>query len=209
MTGNIFFKVLNNNIFLFKQLNSVREALFSQDGWGGSNVKQDSTWDCGSVGGATSSGSGAGPEKPESNTWGTPSGGHRNDGTDLWKSTLSGQPPVPKPQPSNAWTAPANNTDFKQWGVEDEDGASGGGPGGSNVNGAIGPRSNAHGDSVNRGGTYNANGAIGGPRSNHHGDTVNRGGTVHNIQSFQITLHLKLIIFVILGSVLILRSSLL
>ena len=122
-----------------EQLNSVREALFSQDGWGGSNVKQDTQWDVGS--GAAGSGATSGAEKPESNMWGAASGGNRNDGTDLWKSTLTGNPPAPKVQPNNAWTAPANNTDFKQWGVEDDDGGHGavGGPS-NNVNGAIGPR---------------------------------------------------------------------
>ena len=34
-----------------EQLNSVREALFSQDGWGGSNVKQDTSWDVDNKGG--------------------------------------------------------------------------------------------------------------------------------------------------------------
>lgn len=28
-----------------ESLQSVREALFSQDGWGGDNVKQDNAWD--------------------------------------------------------------------------------------------------------------------------------------------------------------------
>ena len=28
-----------------ESLQSVREALFSQDGWGGCNVKQDNAWD--------------------------------------------------------------------------------------------------------------------------------------------------------------------
>merc|ERR1711923_173214 len=30
-----------------EQLNSVREALFSQDGWGCQHVKQDTSWDFG------------------------------------------------------------------------------------------------------------------------------------------------------------------
>ena len=37
-----------------EQLNSVREALFSQDGWGGSNVKQDNAWT--DLGGGSASG---------------------------------------------------------------------------------------------------------------------------------------------------------
>ena len=74
----------------------------------------------------------------------------RNDGTDLWKSTLSGQPPAAKPQPSSPWHAPQNPTDYKQWGEDDDNsgsagGASGGGsvgaPSTSNV-GAVGARDN-------------------------------------------------------------------
>ena len=149
-----------------EQLNSVREALFSQDGWGGSNVKQDTSWDLdgpssgvrsapntaaangggganNAPAGAASGGASGGSQQEspsvnkESNMWGAPpsqgnAGAPRNDGTDLWKNTLSGQPPAPKPQPANPW-APQNPTDFKTWGEpEDGDGAqqSGGGGGG-------------------------------------------------------------------------------
>ena len=65
----------------------------------------------------------------------------------MWKSTLSGQPPAPKPQPS-VWQAPANmdNTDFGDWGKDngsggrnnDDERATGHPP--PNQNGAIGPR---------------------------------------------------------------------
>ncbi len=97
-----------------EHLNSVREALFSQDGWGGDNVKQDTAWDSGDAG------AGAQAASKEPPIWGGPP---RNDGTDLWKSTLSGQPPAPKPQPSNPWGhTPQNPTDFKQWGEEDDSG---------------------------------------------------------------------------------------
>ena len=134
-----------------EQLNSVREALFSQDGWGGANVKQDSAWNVDGMASNATSGSGSGsqPANPaaapsggnteakESNTWGSAGSGHRNDGTDLWRVNLSGQPPAPKPQPNNAWNhTPQNNTDFKQWGVDDEDGPNQGN--GGNANGAIG-----------------------------------------------------------------------
>ena len=154
-----------------EQLNSVREALFSQDGWGGSNVKQDSAWNVdgitpssnasanaasassASTGGAASSAgasaaaSASTPVEPkESNTWGAGGAGHKNDGTDLWRVTLSGQPPaVTKPQPNNAWNhTPQNNTDFKQWGVNDDDDHQGQ-QGGQGANGAIGQRSGHHG----------------------------------------------------------------
>ena len=40
-----------------ESLQSVREALFSQDGWGGDNVKQDNAWDMGGNGGSASSSS--------------------------------------------------------------------------------------------------------------------------------------------------------
>ncbi len=121
-----------------EHLNSVREALFSPDGWGGGNVKQDTAWDVdprpnGSDAAAAAAAMGAGqqvgiggPKDP--NMWG--GGPPRNDGTDLWKSTLSGQPPAPKPQHSSTWShTPQNPTDYKQWGEED-DGA-GGDPGNS------------------------------------------------------------------------------
>ena len=148
-----------------EQLNSVREALFSQDGWGGSNVKQDSAWNVEGIPAPTNQGlnqpapvpggpsggnsSGGGAENSsggkESNTWGSGGSGHRNDGTDLWRVNLSGQPPVAKPQPNNAWNhTPQNNTDFKQWGVDDGEDGAGGSAGGAAApnapgsNGAIG-----------------------------------------------------------------------
>lgn len=130
-------------------------------------MKQDSAWD---VGGSPASGSasggaasvptpGATPTEKESNIW-TSGGGNRNDGTDLWKSTLYGQPPatvgVVKPQSNSsgggAWN-PQNNTDFKQWGVDEEEGQGGhsAGPGsaGGSSNGA--PRNDSMwgGDSNN------------------------------------------------------------
>ena len=58
----------------------MREALFSQDGWGDSNVKQDTSWDVDQTPGAVGGSGDGGPP--------------RNDGTDLWKSTLSGQPTI-------------------------------------------------------------------------------------------------------------------
>ena len=56
----------------------------------------------------------------------------KNDGTDLWKSTLSGQPMAPKPQPrDNAWShTPQNPTDYKNWGEDDESAGAGGGSSG-------------------------------------------------------------------------------
>ena len=133
-----------------EQLNSVREALFSQDGWGGANVKQDTSWDVdqtpGAPGGASSSGGGGGMRAPngmdapsamakETNMWGGPAptngGPPRNDGTDLWKSTLSGQPMITKQAQPNPWDhKPQNPTDYKNWGEEDDGGNQGGNHGG-------------------------------------------------------------------------------
>ena len=115
----------------FEQLNSVREALFSQDGWGGNNVKQDSAWN---VDGMDNHNKDA--ISPWSNT-SVP----RNDGTELWKSTLSGQPPVAKPQPSSPWHTPQNPTDYKQWGEDDDASGSAGGASGSGSIGAPGSTS--------------------------------------------------------------------
>ncbi len=111
-----------------EQLNSVREALFSQDGWGGCNVKQDTSWDIDGSG-ANGRATNGDAQPKETNMWNSQ---QRNDGTDLWKSNLSGQPAAPKPQPSNPWGhTPQNPTDYKNWG-EDEEGAAGGGPSNDN-----------------------------------------------------------------------------
>nr|XP_040571029.1 protein Gawky-like isoform X2 [Lepeophtheirus salmonis] len=100
-----------------EQLNSVREALFSQDGWGGSFVKQDTSWDTSVIGAF----SGDSLQTKDSNNTFSTHNGRRNDGTEIWKVNLSGQPPAPKPQPSNPWGhTPQNPTDFKNWGEEDE-----------------------------------------------------------------------------------------
>ena len=119
-----------------EQLNAVREALFSQDGWGGANVKQDTSWDVDAAPGAPGGGGGMrapnGMDAPsamakETNMWGGPAptngGPPRNDGTDLWKSTLSGQPMITKQAPPNPWDhKPQNPTDYKNWGEEDDGG---------------------------------------------------------------------------------------
>jgi len=101
-------------------LNSLREALYSPDGWGGQNVKQDTSWDIG----------GSVPEpavptiavKQDAMQWQSTSTG-RNDGTDLWKSNLSGVPPPAKPQPQTPWGnhTPAHPADYKTWGEPEDD----------------------------------------------------------------------------------------
>ena len=47
----------------------------------------------------------------------------RNDGTDLWKSNLSGVPPPAKPQPQTPWGnhTPAHPADYKTWGEPEDD----------------------------------------------------------------------------------------
>lgn len=73
-----------------EQINTMREALYSQDGWGGQHVNQDSQWEV--------------PHSPEPNTkdgpltglTGGPGWSKVNNGTDLWEATLrnGGQPPL-------------------------------------------------------------------------------------------------------------------
>ena len=76
----------------------------------------------------------------------------RNDGTDLWKSNLSGVPPPVKPQPQTPWGnhTPAHPADYKTWGEPEDDnngpsadnnrGQQGGGPIGGGP-GPVDPRS--------------------------------------------------------------------
>ena len=45
-----------------------------------------------------------------------------NDGTDWWRANMNGQQLPAKPRPNTTWNhTPKNNTDFKQWGVEDHE----------------------------------------------------------------------------------------
>ncbi|KRF85369.1 protein Gawky isoform X2 [Drosophila virilis] len=92
----------------------MREALFSQDGWGCQHVNQDTNWEV--------------PSSPEPANK-DPSGGplmwkpNINNGTDLWESNLrnGGQPPaqqVPKP----SWGHTPSSNLGGTWG-EDDDGA--------------------------------------------------------------------------------------
>ncbi len=60
-----------------EQLNSMRESLFSQDGWGGQNVNQESSWD---VPGSPE----PAKEHPNGLNWKV------NNGTDLWDLSLRG-----------------------------------------------------------------------------------------------------------------------
>lgn len=100
-----------------EQLNTMREALFSQDGWGCGNVNQDSNWDV--------------PGSPEPGMKGEPGSAQplwktgMNNGTELWEANLKcgGQPP-PAPVAKTQWTpkVPFGGT----WGNDEEEESSAG-----------------------------------------------------------------------------------
>ena len=126
-----------------EQLNSVREALFSQDGWGCQHVKQDTSWDMGMGGSGpanppAAAAAAAGPTqqseqvpappagaapKPDNMQWTPPGSSGRNDGTDLWRTTLSGVPQPSKPATATPWGnhTPAHPADYKTWGEPDQE----------------------------------------------------------------------------------------
>ncbi|XP_053969014.1 protein Gawky isoform X2 [Anastrepha ludens] len=97
-----------------EQLNTMREALFSQDGWGCQHVNQDTNWEV--------------PSSPEP-TNKDPSGGPTmwkptiNNGTDLWELNLrnGGQPPT-QPVQKTPWGHTPSSNLGGTWG-EDDDGA--------------------------------------------------------------------------------------
>ncbi|XP_055638376.1 protein Gawky-like [Toxorhynchites rutilus septentrionalis] len=105
-----------------EQLSNMREALFSQDGWGCQNVNQDTNWE---VPGSPE------PGKVESVA---PSGGgpsasvtgwkpcNLNNGTELWETNLrnGGQPPPPQPVQKAPW-GPSTNIGGT-WGEDDDSG---------------------------------------------------------------------------------------
>ncbi|XP_030746731.1 protein Gawky-like, partial [Sitophilus oryzae] len=95
-----------------EQLNNMREAIFSQDGWGGQHVNQDTNWDIPASPEPSMKMEGAGPP-----TW-KPA---VNNGTDLWEANLrnGGQPPPP-PQQKTPWGhTPASNIGGT-WGEDDD-----------------------------------------------------------------------------------------
>lgn len=101
-----------------EQLNSMREALFAQDGWSCQNVNQDTNWD---VPGS--------PEPGPRGEPGTPSAGvshwkshNINNGTELWEANLrnGGQPP-PQPVQKTPWNHTPTTNIGGTWGEEDED----------------------------------------------------------------------------------------
>lgn len=91
----------------------MREALFSQDGWGCQHVNQDTNWE------VPSSPEPANKDPSVPSMWKP----NINNGTDLWESNLrnGGQPPaqqVPKP----SWGHTPSSNLGGTWG-EDDDGA--------------------------------------------------------------------------------------
>ncbi|KAK0168678.1 hypothetical protein PV327_002454 [Microctonus hyperodae] len=93
-----------------EQLNTMREALFSQDGWGCQHVNQDTNWDV--------------PASPEPSMtkdgvpmWKPPV----NNGTDLWDANLrnGGQPPPPQ-QAKTPWGHTPSTNIGGTWGEDDE-----------------------------------------------------------------------------------------
>jgi trinucleotide repeat-containing gene 6 protein len=101
-----------------EQLNSMREALFAQDGWGCQNVNQDTNWDVpGSPEpgprGDPSTATGSGASQWKSHTV--------NNGTELWEANLrnGGQPP-PQPVQKTPWNHTPTTNIGGTWGEEDD-----------------------------------------------------------------------------------------
>uniref|UniRef100_A0A8D9DRG0 Protein Gawky n=1 Tax=Cacopsylla melanoneura TaxID=428564 RepID=A0A8D9DRG0_9HEMI len=139
-----------------EQLSTMREALYSQDGWGGQHVNQDSSWDIPASPEPTNkepNGAGANPQGgPPAPVW-KPC--NVNNGTELWEANLrnGGQPPPQVAQKTPWGHTPATNIGGT-WGEDDEGDAAnlwsgpnamqqGGGPGaaGGGWGGAGGPSS--------------------------------------------------------------------
>ncbi|KAJ8668098.1 hypothetical protein QAD02_009761 [Eretmocerus hayati] len=94
-----------------EQLNTMKEALFSTDGWGCQHVNQDTNWDV-----PTS------PEPPNMNKDGVPLWKPPvNNGTDLWEANLrnGGQPP-PQQQAKAPWGHTPSTNIGGTWGEDDD-----------------------------------------------------------------------------------------
>ncbi|XP_037820925.1 protein Gawky isoform X1 [Lucilia sericata] len=94
-----------------EQLNTMREALFSQDGWGCQHVNQDTNWEV--------------PSSPEP-TNKDPSGPPMwkptiNNGTDLWESNLrNGGQPTTQPVQKTPWGHTPSTNLGGTWGEDDD-----------------------------------------------------------------------------------------
>ncbi|XP_062546140.1 protein Gawky-like isoform X1 [Armigeres subalbatus] len=111
-----------------EQLSNMREALFSQDGWGCQNVNQDTNWEVpgspepGKVAdnNAPSGGAGGGNGPSASASGWKPC--NTNNGTELWEANLrnGGAPQAPQPVQKAPW-GPASNIGGT-WGEDDDSG---------------------------------------------------------------------------------------
>ncbi|KAK9508797.1 hypothetical protein O3M35_006267 [Rhynocoris fuscipes] len=102
-----------------EQLNTMREALFSQDGWGGQNVNQDSNWD---IPGSPEPGSKDNSNNSAVPLWKLPI----NNGTDLWEANLrnGGMPPPQSQTQKTPWGHTPSSNIGGTWGEDDEGDAS-------------------------------------------------------------------------------------
>lgn len=93
-----------------EQLNNMREAIFSSDGWGGQHVNQDTSWDIPGSPEPAMKMDGAPPWKP-----------NVNNGTELWEANLrnGGQPP-PQPQQKVPWGHTPSTNIGGTWGEDDD-----------------------------------------------------------------------------------------
>lgn len=100
-----------------EQLNTMREALFSQDGWGCQHVNQDTNWDVPGSPEPISSASNivktdATPQASSSSGGGQPVWKPNiNNGTELWEANLrnGGQPPAAPVQKTPWGHTPSTN----------------------------------------------------------------------------------------------------
>ncbi|XP_045497250.1 protein Gawky isoform X2 [Colias croceus] len=116
--GNSGNNTNNTSSAKIEQLNSMREALFSQDGWGGQHVNQDTNWE---VPGSPEPGS-----KVDSTASGPPAWKPNINngaflGTDLWEANLrnGGQPP-PQPASKTPWGHTPTTNIGGTWGEDDD-----------------------------------------------------------------------------------------
>ncbi|XP_028161635.1 protein Gawky isoform X6 [Ostrinia furnacalis] len=100
------------------EINSMREALFSQDGWGGQHVNQDTNWD---VPGSPEPGSKVEPTAGGPPAWKPSINNGAFLGTDLWEANLrnGGQPP-PQPAAKTPWGHTPTTNIGGTWGEDDD-----------------------------------------------------------------------------------------
>ncbi|CAH0719509.1 unnamed protein product, partial [Brenthis ino] len=108
----------NTSSAKIEQLNSMREALFSQDGWGGQHVNQDTNWD---VPGSPEPGSKVEPSAGGQPAWKPNINNGAFLGTDLWEANLrnGGQPP-PQPATKTPWGHTPTTNIGGTWGEDDD-----------------------------------------------------------------------------------------